>query len=111
MFKSFFPNPRWFFISLIVWFIVNLSLWYSGGSGWGSWIGFPAGYAEADLVIGVSRFWSPAFLWFYLWFFVSTCLFALFWRFFLTINGSVGRYGDQHSSCLTFGLVYRSVSL
>ena len=82
MFKSFFPNPRWFFISLIVWFIVNLSLWYSGGSGWGSWIGFPAGYAEADLVIGVSRFWSPAFLWFYLWFFVSTCLFALFWRFF-----------------------------
>ena len=82
MFKSFFPNPRWFLISLIVWFIVNLSLWYSGGSGWGSWIGFPAGYAEADLVIGVSRFWSPAFLWFYLWFFVSTCLFALFWRFF-----------------------------
>ena len=82
MFKSFFPNPRWFFISLIVWFIVNLSLWYSGGSGWGSWIGFPAGYAEADLVIGVSRFWSPAFLWFYLWFFVSTCMFALFWRFF-----------------------------
>ena len=82
MFKSFFPNPRWFFISLIVWFIVNLSLWYSGGSGWGRWIGFPTGYADADLVIGVSRFWSPAFLWFYLWFFVSTCMFALFWRFF-----------------------------
>ena len=82
MFKSFFPNPRWFFISLIVWFIVNLSLWYLGGSGWGSWIGFPTGYADADLVIGVSRFWSPSFLWFYLWFFVSTCMFALFWRFF-----------------------------
>ena len=82
MFKSFFPNPRWFFISLIVWFIVNLSLWYSGGSGWGRWIGFPTGYADADLVIGVSRFWSPSFLWFYLWFFVSTCMFALFWRFF-----------------------------
>ena len=70
------------FYLIDLWFIVNLSLWYSGGSGWGSWIGFPAGYAEADLVIGVSRFWSPAFLWFYLWFFVSTCLFALFWRFF-----------------------------
>ena len=82
MFKSFFPNPKWFFISLIVWFIVNLSLWYSGGSGWGRWIGFPTGYADADLVIGVSRFWSPAFFWFYLWFFVSTCMFALFWRFF-----------------------------
>ena len=80
MFKSFFPNPKWFFSSLIIWFVINLTLWYSGGSAWGSWIGFPEGYAEADLVIGVSRFWSPAFLWFYLWFFVATAIFATFWK-------------------------------
>ena len=80
MFKSFFPNPKWFFISLLVWFAINLALWYSGGSAWGSWIGFPQGYAEATLPIDVSRFWSPAFLWFYLWFFVSTTLFAIFWK-------------------------------
>ena len=80
MFKSFFPNPKWFFISLLVWFAINLALWYSGGSAWGSWIGFPQGYAEAELPIGVSRFWSPAFLWFYLWFFVATTLFAIFWK-------------------------------
>lgn len=80
MFKSFFPNPKWFFISLLLWFSINLALWYSGGNAWGSWIGFPEGYAEAELPIGVSRFWSPAFLWFYLWFFVATTLFAIFWK-------------------------------
>ena len=80
MFKSFFPNPKWFFISLLFWFAINLALWYSGGSAWGSLIGLPQGYAEATLPIDVSRFWSPAFLWFYLWFFVATTLFAIFWK-------------------------------
>ncbi|MEJ5036377.1 peptide antibiotic transporter SbmA [Acinetobacter johnsonii] len=82
MFKSFFPNPRWFFISVLFWSVINVVLWYTGGNTWGSAIGWPQGYATAELPIGVSRFWSPSFLWFYLWFFVSTCLFALFWRFF-----------------------------
>ncbi|MNY88987.1 Peptide antibiotic transporter SbmA [compost metagenome] len=82
MFKSFFPNPRWFFISVLLWSVINVVLWYTGGNTWGSAIGWPQGYATAELPIGVSRFWSPFFLWFYLWFFVSTCLFALFWRFF-----------------------------
>lgn len=81
MFKSFFPNPRPFFISVVVWLVLNMLLWYTGGHGWGEYLGFPKGYAEADLPIGVSRFWSPAFIWFYLWFLLSTALFAGFWRF------------------------------
>lgn len=81
MFKSFFPNPRWFFISVLLWSVINVVLWYTGGNTWGSVIGWPQGYASAELPIGVSRFWSPAFLWFYLWFFIATTLFALFWRF------------------------------
>lgn len=80
MFKSFFPNPKWFFGSLILWFVINIALWYSGGSGWGTVFGLPQGYANAELPIGISRFWSPAFLWFYGWFFVSTAIFAGFWR-------------------------------
>ena len=80
MFKSFFPNPKWFFSSVVVWFILNLALWYSGGKTWGEFLGFPNGYAHAELPIGVSRFWSAQFLWFYLWFFVSTVIFALFWK-------------------------------
>ena len=81
MFKSFFPNPRWFFISVLFWSVINVVLWYTGGNTWGSAIGWPQGYTTAELAIGVSRFWSPAFLWFYLWFFIATTLFALFWRF------------------------------
>ncbi|AVH14866.1 peptide antibiotic transporter SbmA [Acinetobacter indicus] len=80
MFKSFFPHPKWFFSSLLLWFVLNLVLWYSGGQGWGTIIGLPEGYHEAELPIGVSRFWSPAFLWFYLWYFLATAIFAIFWR-------------------------------
>ena len=81
MFRSFFPNPKWFFLSALFWFFINIALWYSGGKAWGTYIGFPAGYAETELVIDVSRFWSARFLWFYLWFVVSVILFASFWRF------------------------------
>ena len=80
MFRSFFPNPKWFFLSLVLWFLINVALWYSGGSGWGTFLGFAPGYHEAELPIGVRRFWTPSFLWFYLWFLVSTVIFALFWR-------------------------------
>lgn len=80
MFKSFFPNPKFFFGSLILWFAVNVALWYSGGSGWGTFLGLPQNYEAAELAIGISRFWSPAFLWFYIWFFVSTAIFAILWK-------------------------------
>lgn len=102
MFKSFFPNPKWFFISLLFWFAINLALWYSGGSAWGSWIGFPQGYAEATLPIDVSRFWSPAFLWFYLWFFVATTLFAIFWK--LKANHPWQRWSVWGSAFILFNI-------
>ncbi|SPL70427.1 peptide antibiotic transporter SbmA [Acinetobacter stercoris] len=82
MFKSFFPNPKWFFLSFVIWFFINLILWYMGGREWGVYLGFPQGYAYAELPVGVSRFWAPSFLWFYLWFFISTAIFAGFWKFF-----------------------------
>lgn len=81
MFKSFFPNPRWFLISVIVWFALNMTLWKMGGASWGEFIGMPQGYFDAEAPISVSRFWSYTSLWFYLWFFVSISVFAIFWRF------------------------------
>ena len=82
MFKSFFPNPRLFFISVVVWLALNMLLWYSGGHSWGEYLGFPKGYANAELSVGVNRFWEPSSLWFYLWFITATTLFAGFWRIF-----------------------------
>ncbi|WP_180170513.1 peptide antibiotic transporter SbmA [Acinetobacter sp. YH12027] len=80
MFKSFFPNPKWFFGSFLLWFVINIALWYSGGNSWGTMFGLPANYHQAELPIGISRFWSPKFLWFYAWFLVATALFAAFWK-------------------------------
>lgn len=81
MFKSFFPQPVWFFSSLVLWFLINLGIWHSGGSGWGVYLGMTEGYHDLKMPIGISRFWAPKFLWFYLWFFVSTAIFATFWYF------------------------------
>ena len=82
MFKSFFPNPRWFFISVLVWLAINMLLWYTGGSTWGEYLGFAIGFADAELLVDVSRFWSVSFIWFYLWFLAATALFAGFWRYY-----------------------------
>ena len=79
MFQSFFPKPRWFFLSAILWIGLNIALWYCGGESAGEWFGWPQGYATKPLAIGLSRFWSPAFLWFYLWFILATAIFAIFW--------------------------------
>ncbi|MBF7683348.1 peptide antibiotic transporter SbmA [Acinetobacter sp. B5B] len=80
MFKSFFPNPKFFFLSATIWCIVSMLLWYTGGEHWGEWIGFTKGYAQQELPIGVSRFWHLSFIWFYLWFAIFTAIFFLFWR-------------------------------
>jgi peptide/bleomycin uptake transporter len=60
---------------------VCIVAWYLGGIGWGGLIGLPPLAAGQDLVIGVSRFWAPSFLWFYIYFTGCVLLFAGFWRF------------------------------
>jgi peptide/bleomycin uptake transporter len=102
MFKSFFPNPKWFFISLVIWFGINLALWYSGGNEWGTILGFPEGYRSTTLPIDVSRFWSPSFVWFYLWYFVSTAIFALFWKW--RSNNPWQRWSVWGSSFIIFNI-------
>ncbi|CAA0272352.1 peptide antibiotic transporter SbmA [Acinetobacter baumannii] len=102
MFKSFFPSPRYFFISVVIWLALNMVLWYTGGDHWGQYLGFPQGYADAELPIGVSRFWSPAFLWFYLWFLVSTALFAGFWK--IISNNPWQRWSIWGSAFILFNI-------
>lgn len=74
MFVSFFPRPKLFFISAIVWAALAMTLWYSyaselyGSSGPG--------------VVGVSTFWSARSLWFDLYFAVFVALFTAFWMWF-----------------------------
>jgi peptide/bleomycin uptake transporter len=71
MLVSFFPRPKLFFLSALIWTALSMALWY--------------GYAgdlidtSTAAIIGVARFWSASFLWFYLYFLVSLAIFAGFW--------------------------------
>lgn len=80
MFVSFFPKPKLFFISAAIWALVAVVFWFSVGEAAGAWFGMPAAAADAPPIIGVEVFWSPPFLWFYIYFAVVVGLFYLFWR-------------------------------
>ncbi len=74
MLVSFFPRPKLFFWSAVIWTALSMALWYGYAGG----LVAPSGAA----VIGVSRFWSAPFLWFYLYYAVSVAIFAGFWMIF-----------------------------
>ena len=71
MFVSFFPRPRAFFISALIWTALSMALWY----------GFAKelfGASEPD-IIGVGAFWSAKALWFDAYFAICVALFAGAW--------------------------------
>lgn len=78
MFRSFFPRPGLFALSAALWIAVSIGLWY------GLMRGLPARFGldssiGADEVVGVSRFWTPDFLWFDAYYLTATGLFFAFW--------------------------------
>ncbi len=77
MFHSFFPNPRWFFASWIIWSAFTVFVWYSYGMEWGVTLGFNA---PEQPVIGLGHFVTPDFQWFYLFCFICWLLPTLVWR-------------------------------
>ncbi|MCP4184618.1 MAG: peptide antibiotic transporter SbmA [Hyphomicrobiales bacterium] len=81
MFHSFFPKPKLFFLSFIAWSAIVMVLWYGGASEQGGLIGI-APIPDTNKIIGVHYFWTPNFLWFYLYFVVSTAVFAGFWLWY-----------------------------
>ncbi|MGO8912877.1 MAG: peptide antibiotic transporter SbmA [Bradyrhizobium sp.] len=74
MFVSFFPRPKLFFLSAIVWTALAMTFWY--------------GYADdlvgssAPDIVGVALFWSARSLWFDLYFALSVAIFAGGWMVF-----------------------------
>jgi peptide/bleomycin uptake transporter len=79
MFVSFFPKPRWLFISAALWSLAAVLFWFFGGKELGAFFGLPPIPPGAPPVIGVATFWSGPFLWFYIYFAVAVALFAGFW--------------------------------
>jgi len=82
MFVSFFPRPKLFFISAAIWSLLAIFVWYMGGQQLGAAFGLPPLAAGQQPEIGVQVFWSPPFLWFYIYFAVVVALFYAFWRIY-----------------------------
>ena len=82
MFSSFFPNPRLFFLSLLIWVIVIVGVWYSIGKEIGSAIGFEFSPPDSPPVIGLRYFITPEFLWFDLYYVITSLLFYFFWSYY-----------------------------
>ena len=70
MFVSFFPRPKAFFISAILWTALAMAVWYSFASNF-----FP----EVDAPPGLSTFWTPSELWFDFYFALCVAIFAAAW--------------------------------
>jgi peptide/bleomycin uptake transporter len=77
VFVSFFPRPRYFLLSALVFAVIAVGVWF----GWAKGFGAQLGFAHAGPpVIGVSMFWTGPFLWFDLYFAACVALFWGFWR-------------------------------
>ncbi|HCH32728.1 MAG TPA: peptide transporter [Oceanospirillaceae bacterium] len=79
MFQSFFPNPRVFFISILVWSALCIGVWYGWGEQLGVLIGFNFAAEDAQPVLGLGHFVTSDFMWFYLYYFATVGVFGLVW--------------------------------
>jgi peptide/bleomycin uptake transporter len=77
MFTSFFPNSRWFWLSVIVWSAICSLGWFEFNHAIGAMIGL--NMTEAEPVIGLGHFVTNAFLALYIYYAVCVGLFAAFW--------------------------------
>src|ERR1700728_3218956 len=73
MFVSFFPRPKLFFWSALIWAALAMAFWY----------GFASKLVDSSSgVIGVALFWSAPSLWFDFYFAICVALFAGAWMWF-----------------------------
>ncbi|GKW20071.1 microcin B17 transporter [Pectobacterium araliae] len=75
MFKSFFPNPKPFFFSALVWSMFCIVVWFV-------WVRDYAGFTDTTLPVTVSRFVSWPYLWFYCYYLIASMSFGIFWLLF-----------------------------
>ena len=80
MFVSFFPRPKWFFWSAILWSLLAIGVWYAWGRAFGARVGLPPLPPNAPPPVAVSMFWSTPFLWFYIYYAAFVGAFTAFWQ-------------------------------
>jgi peptide/bleomycin uptake transporter len=75
MFVSFFPRPKLFFLSAIVWTLLAIAFWYGVADD----LGTSLGISSTAPAVGVSMFWAGSSLWFYLYFILCLVIFGGAW--------------------------------
>ncbi|MBW3096989.1 peptide antibiotic transporter SbmA [Pseudohoeflea coraliihabitans] len=82
MFESFFPRPKLFFSSALLWTALGIVLWYTIGDSIGQALGFPLASETDEPIVGLRYFYTPSFMWFYFFYLIWSCAFGFFWLFF-----------------------------
>lgn len=82
MFESFFPKPRLFFSSVLIWTGLAVLFWYGYAEDLSGPLGFGVSEEDPAKIVGPGFFVSPEFLWFYVYYALCTVLFGGFWWFF-----------------------------
>jgi peptide/bleomycin uptake transporter len=80
LFHSFFPQPKLFFSSFVVWSIICMVVWYTVGPQMGAAIGLPPLAPGEAAPLGFAYFISPDNLWFYLYFAIFVAIFGGAWK-------------------------------
>ncbi|PWE56902.1 peptide antibiotic transporter SbmA [Metarhizobium album] len=80
MFHSFFPQPKLFFTSLVVWTAICIAIWYTVGVDAGIALGFSPLPEGQEPPIDLRFFLTPDNLWFYIYFVTCTLAFGAFWK-------------------------------
>ena len=81
MFHSFFPQPKLFFTSALVWAAVCIAVWYTVGPEMGAAFGMPPLAPGERAPLGLAFFTSPDNIWFYIYFTLFVLAFGLVWKF------------------------------
>jgi peptide/bleomycin uptake transporter len=105
MFVSFFPSPRPFFWSVLLWTVVAVLSWYAFGEQLGAAVGLPPLPEGTQPVVGISVFWSAPFLWFYFYYAVVVAIFAGFWMLYSPHPWT--RWSILGSALIVFAIYYQ----
>ena len=81
MFESFFPKPKLFLLSLVVWVLVVISFYYLFGKDLAGYLGFDL-VEDMETVIGLGYFITPDFLFFDFYYILATLIFYFFWSYY-----------------------------
>lgn len=102
MFVSFFPRPRLFFWTAILWVILSIALWYGGMSELPSRAGLGTG---AQTGATAATLWSAQSLWFDCFIALSAVLFAGAWQLYASHSWS--RWSILGSALIVFATYFQ----